>query len=211
MESLTAPAQTLRGGASRRGDRTLPAQFSRQTDRHLRTRPPSSTRELRRAVRGEVRFDRGSRALYATDASNYRQVPIGLVVPRDEDDVRAAVAVCRAFERADPAARRRHEPRRPVLQRRGRPRLHEVHEPHSRARSREAHSRASSPASSSIRFAHAPKRHQLTFGPDPSTHSRCTLGGMIGNNSCGTHSLLAGKTVDNVARARRSCSTTAPS
>ena len=40
--------------------------------------------------------------------------------------------------------------------------------------------------------------HKLTFGPDPSTHSRCTLGGMIGNNSCGTHSLLAGKTVDNV-------------
>jgi FAD/FMN-containing dehydrogenase len=39
---------------------------------------------------------------------------------------------------------------------------------------------------------------QLTFGPDPSTHSRCTLGGMIGNNSCGTHSLLAGKTVDNI-------------
>ena len=42
------------------------------------------------------------------------------------------------------------------------------------------------------------ERHQLTFGPDPSTHSRCSLGGMIGNNSCGTHSLLAGKTVDNV-------------
>ena len=54
--------------------------------------------ELRRTVRGEVRFDRGSRALYATDASNYRQVPIGVVVPRDEDDVRAAVAVCRAFD-----------------------------------------------------------------------------------------------------------------
>src|SRR5215204_4822636 len=42
------------------------------------------------------------------------------------------------------------------------------------------------------------ERHQLTFGPDPSTHSRCSLGGMIGNNSCGTHSLMAGKTVDNV-------------
>jgi FAD/FMN-containing dehydrogenase len=53
--------------------------------------------ELRRAIRGEVRFDRGSRALYATDASNYRQVPIGVVVPRDEDDVRAAVSVCRRF------------------------------------------------------------------------------------------------------------------
>ena len=44
----------------------------------------------------------------------------------------------------------------------------------------------------------AAEEHRLTFGPDPSTHSRCTLGGMIGNNSCGTHSLLAGKTVDNV-------------
>jgi FAD/FMN-containing dehydrogenase len=42
------------------------------------------------------------------------------------------------------------------------------------------------------------ERNQLTFGPDPSTHSRCSLGGMIGNNSCGTHSLIAGKTVDNV-------------
>src|SRR5260370_37560725 len=53
--------------------------------------------ELRRGVRGEVRFDRGSRALYATDASNYRQIPIGLVVPRDENDVVAAVAPCPKF------------------------------------------------------------------------------------------------------------------
>src|SRR5260370_588350 len=53
--------------------------------------------ELRRGVRGEVRFDRGSRAVYATDASNYRQIPIGLVVPRDENDVVAAVAACRKF------------------------------------------------------------------------------------------------------------------
>src|SRR5205823_5964469 len=51
--------------------------------------------DLRRTIRGEVRFDLGARALYATDASNYRQVPIGLVVPRDDDDVRAAVAACR--------------------------------------------------------------------------------------------------------------------
>src|SRR6059058_4752197 len=53
--------------------------------------------ELRKAVRGEVRFDAGSRALYATDASNYRQVPIGLVVPRDADDVAAALTICRQF------------------------------------------------------------------------------------------------------------------
>src|ERR1035437_54550 len=48
-------------------------------------------------VRGEVRFDRGSRAMYATDGSNYRQIPIGLIVPRDAEDVKAAVAVCRKY------------------------------------------------------------------------------------------------------------------
>ena len=46
------------------------------------------------------------------------------------------------------------------------------------------------------------EKHQLTFAPDPSTHNRCTIGGMIGNNSCGTHSLLGGKTVDNVEELR---------
>src|ERR1041385_6009607 len=53
--------------------------------------------DLRKMVRGEVRFDRGSRALYAADGSNYRQIPIGLVIPRDAEDVVAAVAVCRQF------------------------------------------------------------------------------------------------------------------
>src|SRR5690242_13657113 len=51
--------------------------------------------ELRRELKGEVRFDNGSRALYATDGSNYRQVPIGVVIPRDVDDVVATVATCR--------------------------------------------------------------------------------------------------------------------
>ena len=55
-------------------------------------------RELTRTIRGEVRFDRGSRALYATDGSNYRQIPIGVVVPRDADDVVAAVAACRKYD-----------------------------------------------------------------------------------------------------------------
>lgn len=53
--------------------------------------------ELRREVRGEVRFDRGSRAMYSTDGSNYRQIPIGLVVPRDAEDVVAAMAACRKY------------------------------------------------------------------------------------------------------------------
>lgn len=52
--------------------------------------------ELHKAIRGEVRFDAGSRALYATDGSNYRQVPIGVVIPRDLDDVVQTVAICRA-------------------------------------------------------------------------------------------------------------------
>src|SRR4051812_22820938 len=53
--------------------------------------------ELRAHVKGEVRFDSGSRALYATDGSNYRQVPIGVVIPRDEEDVIGTMAACRAF------------------------------------------------------------------------------------------------------------------
>ena len=54
-------------------------------------------RELKSAVAGEVRFDRGSRAMYASDGSNYRQVPIGLVIPRDDNDVLATVALCRKY------------------------------------------------------------------------------------------------------------------
>ena len=85
-------------------------------------------KELKRGVRGEVRFDRGSRALYATDGSNYRQVPIGLVVPLDESDVIGTVAeVCSA----DSGARRGHELGRAVLQRGGGARFYEVHESHS--------------------------------------------------------------------------------
>src|SRR6202035_1165415 len=52
---------------------------------------------LTRNLRGDVRFDNGSRALYATDGSNYRQVPIGVVVPHDGDDALAAISVCREF------------------------------------------------------------------------------------------------------------------
>ena len=54
-------------------------------------------KELKQSIKGEVRFDRGSRAMYSTDGSNYRQIPIGLVVPRDDDDVVAAMAACRKY------------------------------------------------------------------------------------------------------------------
>jgi FAD/FMN-containing dehydrogenase/Fe-S oxidoreductase len=158
-------------------------------------------RELSRTVKGEVRFDRGSRALYATDASNYRQIPIGLVVPRDADDVAAAVAACRKFDA-------------PVLPRGAGTSLAgqccnvavvldftkymnqilEVNPAERLARVQPG------VVLDSLRT--RAEQHGLTFGPDPSTHSRCTLGGMIGNNSCGTHSLLAGKTVDNIEELR---------
>jgi len=156
-------------------------------------------RALTRDVRGEVRFDRGSRALYATDGSNYRQIPIGLVVPRDADDVVAAVAICRTYGA-------------PVLPRgagtslagqccnvavvfdftKYMNRILEMDPVRRLARVE--------PGVVLDSLRNAAEAHRLTFGPDPSTHSRCTLGGMIGNNSCGTHSLLAGKTVDNVER-----------
>ena len=158
-------------------------------------------RALAQVVQGEVRFDRGSRALYATDASNYRQVPIGLVVPRDADDVIAAVAVCREFGA-------------PVLARGAGTSLagqccnvavvfdftkymHQIVE----LNVDERYARVQ-PGLVLDTLRNQAERARLTFGPDPSTHSRCTLGGMIGNNSCGKHSLLAGKTVDNVEELR---------
>src|SRR6195256_4839714 len=154
-------------------------------------------KELKRAVRGEVRFDRGSRALYATDGSNYRQIPIGLVVPRDAEDVVTAVAACRKFGA-------------PVLPRgsgtslagqccnvavvldftKYMNKILELDPERRFAR-----------VQPGIVLDHVRNRaevHHLTFAPDPSTHNRCTIGGMIGNNSCGSHSLLGGKTVDNV-------------
>jgi FAD/FMN-containing dehydrogenase/Fe-S oxidoreductase len=154
-------------------------------------------RDLRAALRGEVRFGDGDRALYSMDASNYRQVPIGAVVPADADDVVAALAVCRGHGA-------------PVLVRGGGTSLagQAVNEAvvldTTRYLDRILELRPGERTArvepgvvlDSLRTAAAP--HGLTFGPDPATHDRCTLGGMIGNNSCGVHSLRAGKTVDQV-------------
>jgi FAD/FMN-containing dehydrogenase/Fe-S oxidoreductase len=158
-------------------------------------------RELRRTLKGEVRFDRGSRALYATDGSNYRQIPIGLVVPRDDEDVIAALAACRKYDA-------------PVLARgagtslagqccnvavifdftKFMNKILEINPEEGFARVQ--------PGIVLDTLRNQAERHKLTFAPDPSTHNRCTIGGMIGNNSCGTHSLLGGKTVDNVETLR---------
>src|SRR5207245_3194857 len=152
---------------------------------------------LRRSVSGEVRFDDGSRALYATDGSNYRQVPIGVVLPRNADDVIAAGALCRQFGA-------------PLLCRGGGTSLAgqccnvavildfskymagilEVDPVRRIARVQ--------PGVILDHLRVAAEKHQLTFAPDPASHSRCTLGGMIGNNSCGVHSVMGGKTDINI-------------
>ena len=154
-------------------------------------------RELADTVDGEVRFDIGSRALYATDGSNYRQVPIGVVIPRSIDAVIATVAACR-----------RHGA--PVLPRGGGTSLCgqccnvavviDFSKYLNRIVELDAARRTAyvEPGCVLDTLRAAAEKHRLTFAPDPSTHSHNTLGGMIGNDSCGVHSVMGGKTVDNV-------------
>ncbi len=156
--------------------------------------------ELRESVQGEVRFDAGSKAMYAVDASNYRQVPIGVVIPRTKEDVVHTIAACRKFGV-------------PVLSRGGGTSLagqccnvavvidwskyaHGVLEVNlgerwarvlpgtvcDELRDRVTHE----------------SENLLTWGPDPATHNHCCFGGMIGNNSCGAHAQMAGKTEENI-------------
>jgi FAD/FMN-containing dehydrogenase/Fe-S oxidoreductase len=153
--------------------------------------------ELRRELRGELRFDEGTRALYATDLSIYRQVPIGVVIPRDTDDVEATVAACR----------RRGVP---ILGRGTGTSLagqtcnvavvidFSKYQNNILSIDPDARTAEVEPGVICDQLRAAAERHHLTFGPDPATHAYCSLGGMIGNNSCGPHSVMAGKTVENV-------------
>jgi FAD/FMN-containing dehydrogenase/Fe-S oxidoreductase len=152
---------------------------------------------LRQSFRGEIRFDSGSRALYAADASNYRQLPIGVVLPRDASDVEAALAACREVGAAV-------LPRGAGTSLAGQCANVAVVFDYSKYMNRLT---AIDPASKLATvepgivldaLRDAAEQHQLTYAPDPATHNRCTLGGMIGNNSCGVHGLLGGKVVDNV-------------
>src|SRR5918912_909067 len=155
--------------------------------------------ELREAVDGEVRFDDGTLAAYSTDASNYRQVPIGVVLPRTPDAAAAAVRV---------AARHRA----PVLSRGGGTSLagectntalvidwskycHDIEHVDLEHRS----AIVQPGVVLDVLNAHL-EPHGLRFGPEPSTHPNCTLGGMLGNNSCGATAQRYGKTGENVRR-----------
>ncbi|GAA5018839.1 FAD-binding and (Fe-S)-binding domain-containing protein [Kitasatospora paranensis] len=155
-------------------------------------------RALSAALRGEVRFGTAERAVYGYDASNYRHLPAGVVKPADRDDVRTTLALCREFgvpvvprgagtsiggQAIGPGAVvvdfRRHLGR--VL-----------------SVDPDARTARVEPGAVLDDLQRAARPYGLRFGPDPSTHSRCTLGGMIGNDSCGAHSVAWGRTGDNV-------------
>jgi FAD/FMN-containing dehydrogenase/Fe-S oxidoreductase len=154
------------------------------------------TSTLRRRTRAEVRFDAGARALYASDLSMYRQPPIGVVIPKRIEDVIETVDVCKKFGV-------------PIL---GRgcgtslagqccnlavvidfsKYLNQIIELNPKKNYAWVE-----PGLINDELRSAAEKYQLTLAPDPATHEYCTLGGMIGNNSCGAHSVMGGKTVEN--------------
>src|SRR6202158_2689624 len=151
--------------------------------------------ELSRQLEGEVRFDAGTRAAYATDASNYRQVPVGVVIPRHEGDVVAALTIAR-------------ENSMPILARGGGTSLagqacnaalvldFSKYMNRIVAIDPDARLVQVEPGLVQSHLNSALGSHRLFVAPDPSTKDRCTIGGMIGNNSCGAHSAAYGKTVN---------------
>jgi FAD/FMN-containing dehydrogenase/Fe-S oxidoreductase len=153
---------------------------------------------LRRAVGGEVDFGGGRRAEYSSDASLYRCVPLGVVFPRDAGDVEATLATCRqagvplTFRGGGTSIGGQAVGNGVVVDcSRHLDRIVEVDPERRLARVQ--------PGVVLDDLRRAAAAHGLDFGPDPSTHSRCTLGGMIGNNSCGSHSVAWGRTAENVA------------
>jgi FAD/FMN-containing dehydrogenase/Fe-S oxidoreductase len=149
-------------------------------------------RSLKRAVTaGEVRFDAGTRAIYANDSSNFRQVPLGVVVPRSVEDIVATHAICAEFGA-------------PIVNRGGGTSLSgetvnrgividtskymtwigDVEMDRGTVRCQPG-------AINEHVNEKTGEQANLVFGPDPSTHDRCTIGGNLGNNSCGIHSVQA--------------------
>jgi FAD/FMN-containing dehydrogenase/Fe-S oxidoreductase len=150
-------------------------------------------------VDGEVRFDQGSRAAYAHDGSNYWQVPLGVVVPGNVAAAEAAVGVCREFGA-------------PLLSRGGATSLagqccneavvidwtKYCH--HLVSADPAARTAVVEPGAVLDQVNSELSPHGLMVGPKPSTHVSCTLGGMIGNNSCGSTAQAYGKMADSVRR-----------
>ncbi len=153
--------------------------------------------ELRRAIRGEVREDRLTRALYATDASIYEIVPDGVIFPRSVEDVQTAVRIC-AEHRLPVTARGAGTGLAGGAVNRG------LQLDCSRYLNRVLHidpvarTAVVEPGVVLDELNAALASHGLHFAPDVATSSRATIGGMIANNSCGAHSVMYGRTVDHV-------------
>jgi FAD/FMN-containing dehydrogenase/Fe-S oxidoreductase len=154
-------------------------------------------RELRAVIRGDVRFDKGSRLLYSTDASMYQMEPVGVVIPRDADDVQAALELARKNGVA-------------LLPRGGGTSLTGQTVNHALVLDFSRHMNSVLEVNREEKWARVQPgvvqdelNHQvrplgLLFGPDTSTSNRATVGGMLGNNSGGSHSIAYGLTVDHV-------------
>ncbi|HEU5453257.1 MAG TPA: FAD-linked oxidase C-terminal domain-containing protein [Terriglobales bacterium] len=152
--------------------------------------------ELKRSVEGEVRFDAGAKAMYAVDGGNYRQVPIGVVIPRSLEDVQATVSLARKYGA-------------PLLSRAGGTSLcgqccnvavvmdwskymNKILELNPYKRIARVQ-----PGVVCDQVVNAGKKFNLTYGPDPATHTHCCFGGMLGNNSCGAHAQMNGAASNN--------------
>ena len=152
---------------------------------------------LRREIRGEVLFSRADRGRYATDASIYQIEPLGVIVPEEIGDVAAALAIAR-------------EEGVPVLPRGGgtsqcgqtvnRALVIDCSKHLRRILHIDAEARTAlvEPGLVLGHLNDALRQHGLFFPVDPSTHARCTIGGMAGNNSCGSKSIRYGLMADNV-------------
>lgn len=174
-------------------------QVLRQYDRYTRQAANALKADLERALGTAVDFSSQARALYATDASNYRQVPLGVVFPRSRNEVIETVRICREHDA-------------PILARGGGTslagqgcnvavcidfsrHLYRVIDVDPSARTARVE-----PGCILDRLQDAARKYGLMFGPDPATHDHNTFGGMIGNDSCGVHSVKWGRTADNVHR-----------
>ena len=162
-----------------------------QTPQSLHVDVEGLHEELKKVITGEVRFDAGSKSLYSTDASNYRQIPIGVVLPKTEEDVINTINLC-------------HRYNAPLLSRGGGTSLAgqccnvaivmDMSKYYNQVLhiDKEKKLVTVQPGIVLDEMRNATERNAgLTFGPDPATHDHCTLGGMLGNNSCGIHSVMS--------------------
>ena len=154
-------------------------------------------RELRKRVSGEVRFDPYSRVLYSTDASIYQMEPVGVVIPRNVEDVLAVVEI--ASKNSVPVL-----PRGGGTSLAGQAVNHAIVMDFSKYMDRvlevnqEEHWARVEPGIVLDQLNRQLASFSLQYAPDPTTSNRACVGGGIGNNTCGSHSVIYGKTIDHV-------------